>query len=124
MASCPQGSICRCLESQEARDISSQGKAHVHCSCILCAGRAVYPMTAWRHAQKTKRTKLEITEDDEAVNLSSGSASEEQSVSLLSAQVSDSYVEFGRSRSSSDFSLSQSDLLLYHIIQSLMTWFQ
>ena len=37
-----------------AREISKQGKPHVHCPCDKCNGRATWRMTAWRHL-KSKR---------------------------------------------------------------------
>lgn len=39
------------------------GNAHVHCQCTLCVGKAVYPMTAWRHIQ---RERLAFGEDQPA----------------------------------------------------------
>lgn len=54
-----QGNWCTCLDSEEARNISSSGKPHVHCSCFLCKGKAVYPMTAWRHVQRANRARTE-----------------------------------------------------------------
>lgn len=63
MASCtPQGNLCRCLDSTEAEEISSQGNVHVHCRCSICVGKAVYPMTAWRHLQ---RERLMVQAEDE-----------------------------------------------------------
>ena len=49
-----QGNLCRCLDSPEAQNISARGNAHVHCQCAICAGRAAYPMTAWRHMQRER----------------------------------------------------------------------
>ena len=56
-----QGNWCRCLDSEEAKNVSSSGKPHVHCSCLLCKGKAVYPMTAWRHLQRANRARNETS---------------------------------------------------------------
>lgn len=45
---------CHCQLTAEAREISKQGKPHVHCPCDKCNGRATWRMTAWRHL-KSKR---------------------------------------------------------------------
>lgn len=41
MASSKSSNLCRCLNSDEARNLSSSGNAHVHCWCLLCKGKAV-----------------------------------------------------------------------------------
>lgn len=98
-----QGNLCRCLESDEARQISSSGKAHVHCDCLMCEGKAVYPMTAWRHLQRTRRARGE-TLDDQLVfpSTSSSDISDTCESDHLSSsgsvgevfQASDSFCEF------------------------------
>ena len=40
---------CYCNGTPEAREISQLGKAHVHCPCDKCNGKATWRMTAWRH---------------------------------------------------------------------------
>lgn len=62
MALSKSSNLCRCLDSDEARNLSSAGNAHVHCSCLLCKGKAVYPMTAWRHARRANRARTETWE--------------------------------------------------------------
>lgn len=37
---------CHCQLTAEAREISKQGKPHVHCPCDKCNGRATWRMTA------------------------------------------------------------------------------
>lgn len=44
-------SLCFCTVSQEAININSKSKGHVHCPCEVCSGEPVYPTTAWRHIQ-------------------------------------------------------------------------
>ncbi len=60
MASCSrQGNLCRCLDGAEAENLSARGNAHVHCQCLICEGRAAYPMTAWRHMQRERTAALD-----------------------------------------------------------------
>ena len=54
-----QGNLCRCLDSPETQNISARGNAHVHCQCAICAGRAAYPMTAWRHMQRERAAAID-----------------------------------------------------------------
>ena len=68
-----QGNWCTCLDSEEARNISSSGKPHVHCSCSLCKGTAVYPMTAWRHVQRANRATTETLDNQLPVPSTSSS---------------------------------------------------
>ena len=91
MASCSsQANLCRCLDSTEAENISTQGNAHVHCQCTLCVGKAVYPMTAWRHVQ---RERLAQGEDQSAGNrdIIFNNEENEERLSIISGSGSDSY---------------------------------
>ena len=65
-----EGNLCRCLDSDEARNMSSSGIAHVHCSCLRCKGKAVYPMTAWKHLQRKSLARKETL--DEQLQIPSG----------------------------------------------------
>ena len=51
-------SLCFCTVSQEAININSKSKGHVHCPCEVCSGEPVYPTTAWRHIQRSKKAKF------------------------------------------------------------------
>ena len=51
-------SICFCTISQEAININAKSKGHVHCPCEVCSGEPVYPTTAWRHIQRSKKAKF------------------------------------------------------------------
>lgn len=99
-SSTKQGNLCRCLDSNEARTISSSGNAHVHCLCLLCEGKAVYPMTAWRHLQRANKARTETLNGVVVIPTSSSSGisdtcdSVDQSSSVEVFQASDSYFEF------------------------------
>lgn len=85
--------LCRCLDSDEARNISSLGKAHVHCSCLLCIkGKAVYPMTASRHTQRANRARTETL--DNQLLIPSTSSSEKSDTCDVVFQASYSFCEF------------------------------
>ncbi|KAL9965988.1 hypothetical protein ACROYT_G023992 [Oculina patagonica] len=83
--------LCRCLDSDEARNISSSGKAHVHCLCLLCKGKAVYPMTAWRHTQRANRARTETL--DNQLLVPSTSSSEKSDTCDVVFQASYSFCE-------------------------------
>ena len=53
------GRGCRCLNNNKARNLSLSGNAHVHWWCLLCNGKVVYPMTAWRHARGANNARTE-----------------------------------------------------------------
>ena len=91
-SSTKQANLCRCLDSDEARNISSSGKAHVHCSCLLCKGKAVYPMTAWRHTQRANRARTETL--DNQLLIPSTSSSEKSDTCDVVFQASYSFCEF------------------------------
>ena len=83
-----QGNWCTCLDSEEARNISSSGKPHVHCSCSLCKGKAVYPMTAWRHVQRANRATTETLDNKLPVpSTSSSEVLDRQIAGLLELEV-------------------------------------
>ena len=52
---------CHCQLTTEAREISKQGKPHVHCPCDKCNGRATWRMTAWRHLQSKREQSSQPT---------------------------------------------------------------
>lgn len=58
-------SLCFCIVSQEAININSKSKGHVHCPCEVCSGEPVYPTTAWRHIQRSKKAKFANEVQDE-----------------------------------------------------------
>ena len=58
-------SLCLCTVSQEAMNIDSKPKGHVHCPCEVCLGEPVYPTTAWRHIQRSKKAKFANEVQDE-----------------------------------------------------------
>ena len=87
-----QGNWCRCLDSEEARNISSSGKPHVHCLCSLCKGKAVYPMTAWRHVQRASRARAETLDNQLLVPASNSSSEILDTCDVFHA--SDSFCEF------------------------------
>lgn len=58
-------SLCFCTVSQEAININSKSKGHVHCPCEVCSGEPVYPTTAWRHIQRWRKAKFANEVQDE-----------------------------------------------------------
>ena len=89
-----QGNWCTCLDSEEARNISSSGKPHVHCSCFICKGKAVYPMTAWRHIQRANRAATETLDNQLPVPSTYSSEQSEVLDTCDVFQASDSFCEF------------------------------
>ena len=64
-------SICFCTISQEAININAKSKGHVHCPCEVCSGEPVYPTTAWRHIQRSKKAKFtnEVQDENDCCSL-------------------------------------------------------
>lgn len=44
-----------CELTADAKEISKEGKPHVHCPCEKCNGRATWRMTAWRHMKSERQ---------------------------------------------------------------------
>ena len=92
MASPKSSNLCRCLKSDEARNLSSSGNAHVHCWCLLCKGKAVYPMTAWRHARRANTARTENS--DSQLPMPSTSSTEISDACDVEFEASSSFCEF------------------------------
>ena len=63
---CP--SVCFCTVNQEATNINLKSNGHVHCPCEVCTGEPVYPTTAWRHLQRSKKAKFSNNEVQDEVD--------------------------------------------------------
>ena len=63
---CP--SVCFCTVNQEAININLKSNGHVHCPCEVCTGEPVYPTTAWRHLQRSKKAKFSNNEVQDEVD--------------------------------------------------------
>jgi len=63
MATGDSKSVCHCNDSETAIYVNSKTYGHIHCPCDVCDGKAVYPMTAWRHLQRRKRSHSSSCEE-------------------------------------------------------------